>query len=80
MVLQREGKTFELEFSVQCSSRTEDCMQLSLSKHMLLDLSSNTLWLEDTDFLRIQYSADKTFASTLARKGISLLVNYIQER
>lgn len=49
MVLQREGKTFKLEFSVQCSSWTEDCMRLSLSKYMLLALSSNRIWLEDTD-------------------------------
>jgi len=38
MALQREGKTFKLEFSVQCSSWTEDCMRLSLSKYMLLAL------------------------------------------
>jgi hypothetical protein len=39
MVLQREGKTFELEFCVQCSSWTEDCMWFSFSKRMLLFLS-----------------------------------------
>jgi len=38
MALQREGKTFKLEFSVQCSSWTEDCMRLSLSQYMLLAL------------------------------------------
>lgn len=77
MVLQREGKTFKLEFSVQCSSWTEDCMTFPFQTYAI---SSNTLWLEDPDFLRIQYFADKTFAPALARKGISLLVSYIQER
>ena len=42
LVLQREGKTFKLEFSIQCSSWTEDCMRFSFSKYMILFLSSNT--------------------------------------
>lgn len=88
MVFQREGKKFELEFSVQCSSWTEDCMQFSFSKYMLLFLSRflfkqrlhvTEKWLEGTNFLRIQYFTDKIFAPALARKGTSLPVSFIQE-